>query len=220
MWFIFQHTASCLSQTIMAPLKFTQDILDLRRLRDNEFQSLNAWKPSAYHRSAYGGDIMAQALESCRRTVSTEFILSSFHCYFLRPRALDTPVVFYVELYRDGSSFCSRSSVAKQSAKVIFTLHASFHKEAAEPISSMMNWCPPMPSVKYPEELPTLKEVLFHFRHHDNFIGTSRYIVHQNIEKQTSIDIRHVDPESALYRREEAPKVIQVWLRIKGTIGT
>lgn len=205
----------------MPPQRFTQEILDLALVNENEYKSEKAWWPTEYHPSSYGGDTITQALESCRRTVSSNFNLNSCHCYFLRPRLRNFPAIYDVVRVRDGSSFSSRSVTVKQQGKVIFTLQASFHYEDAEPVSDIMDWYPSMPSVNSPESLPCMQETLSHFADRNLSLPPmhSNYDTFLSMDKETSMEIRLIDAESTIFKTEGAAKGAKFWVRIRGGIG-
>jgi len=70
--------------------------------------------------------MLGQALSAASRTVSEERFAHSMHGYFLRSGDNNKPVVFYVEVLRDGGSFSTRNVVAKQGGKAIFNASVSF----------------------------------------------------------------------------------------------
>jgi acyl-CoA thioesterase-2 len=96
----------------------------------------------------FGGHVLAQALSSASRTVHQGWLAHSLHAYFLRPGAVDAPVLYEVDRIRDGGSFATRRVVARQGGEVILNLAASFHKEE-EGFEHQL----PMPDVPGPEDL-------------------------------------------------------------------
>lgn len=77
-------------------------------------------------RRVYGGQVLAQALLACGRTVERDRLPHSMHAYFLREGSLDAPVDFAVERLRDGRSFSARRTHAIQGGRPILSLTASF----------------------------------------------------------------------------------------------
>lgn len=77
-------------------------------------------------RRVYGGQVLAQALLACGRTVEDDRLPHSLHAYFLREGALDSPIDFAVERLRDGRSFSARRTHAIQAGRPILSLTASF----------------------------------------------------------------------------------------------
>ncbi|QAY62190.1 acyl-CoA thioesterase II [Xylanimonas allomyrinae] len=77
----------------------------------------------------YGGQVLAQAIIACGRTVAPDRAPHSMHGYFLREGALDVPIDFAVERLRDGRSFSARRTHAIQHGKPILTLTTSFQED-------------------------------------------------------------------------------------------
>lgn len=69
---------------------------------------------------------MGQALYAAKETVPVERLVHSFHSYFLRPGDSQKPIVYDVEVLRDGNSFSARRVAAIQNGKPIFYMTASF----------------------------------------------------------------------------------------------
>lgn len=79
--------------------------------------------------TVYGGQVLGQALSAAVQTVPEERKVHSLHAYFLRPGAVDRPIVYEVDRIRDGKSFTTRRVVAIQRGRPIFNLSASFQVE-------------------------------------------------------------------------------------------
>ena len=78
------------------------------------------------YRSLYGGHVLAQALASAHDTVLDNQIVHSLHSYFILPGSVDYPVLYIVDLVRDGKRYSNRRVRAIQNGKEIFMLTASF----------------------------------------------------------------------------------------------
>jgi len=76
----------------------------------------------------YGGQVLAQALLACGRTVDTDRPPHSLHAYFLREGSVKQPIDFEVEVLHDGNSFSARRVSAIQSGRPILTASASFQR--------------------------------------------------------------------------------------------
>lgn len=76
----------------------------------------------------YGGQVVAQALTAARTTVPADQRIHSLHGYFIRAGDESVPIVFDVDLIRDGRSFTTRRVVARQPGGAIFNLSCSFHR--------------------------------------------------------------------------------------------
>ncbi|KAH8662028.1 acyl-CoA thioesterase II [Xylariales sp. PMI_506] len=86
------------------------------------------WHPPGA-RGIYGGAVIAQTLAAAQRTVPAEYVVHSYHCYFVLAGDSSTPILYHVERVRDGRSFCTRTVQARQRGKAIFTVTMSFVRE-------------------------------------------------------------------------------------------
>ena len=80
-------------------------------------------------RRVFGGQVLAQALNSAIRTVGEERSPHSMHAYFLRPGNPEKQIVYEVDPIRDGGTFTTRRVVAKQDGIAIFNTSVSFQTE-------------------------------------------------------------------------------------------
>lgn len=103
------------------------EVLDLEQLDTNLFRSRINQENA--NRSLFGGQILGQGLKAAALTVAAGRQPHSLHGYFLLAGASDIPVIYDVELTRDGGSFSTRRVVARQRAKTIFHMELSFHRE-------------------------------------------------------------------------------------------
>jgi acyl-CoA thioesterase-2 len=104
-----------------------QEVLELEQLDTNLFRS--RVNQVNRNRSLFGGQILGQGLKAAALTVEPGRHAHSLHGYFLLAGVSDIPVIYDVELTRDGGSFSTRRVVARQRAKTIFHMELSFHKE-------------------------------------------------------------------------------------------
>jgi len=74
----------------------------------------------------YGGQVLAQALLACGRTVDPLRPPHSLHAYFLREGTITQPITFDVENLHDGKSFSARRVRALQNDEPILSATASF----------------------------------------------------------------------------------------------
>lgn len=102
------------------------EVLELEQLDTNLFRSRVNQVNS--NRSLFGGQILGQGLKAAALTVDAARAPHSLHGYFLLPGASDLPVIYDVELTRDGGSFSTRRVVARQRGKTIFHMECSFHR--------------------------------------------------------------------------------------------
>jgi len=101
----------------------------------------------------FGGQVLGQALTAASYTVTGREV-HSLHAYFLVPGDVNAPIVYEVDLARDGKSFSNRRVVAIQHGQPIFNMTASFQvpEEGLEHAASM-------PQVPGPEGLADVREL-------------------------------------------------------------
>lgn len=97
--------------------------LKLEQLDDTLFVGRSA-RPGHYR--IYGGEVLGQSLYAGHRTVPDSFVLHSTHAYFVRAGTADHPIIYRVEIIRNGKSFCTRHITASQHDRVIYTCHTSY----------------------------------------------------------------------------------------------
>jgi acyl-CoA thioesterase-2 len=106
-------------------------------------------------RQVFGGQVVGQALYAAKETVPADRLVHSFHSYFLRPGDSQKPIIYDVEVLRDGNSFSARRVAAIQNGKPIFYMTASF--QAPEPgyeHQKAMPYAPAPESLKSKRKLP------------------------------------------------------------------
>jgi len=132
------------------------ELIDLLDLEEIEVGLFRARQPTTQLQRVFGGQVLAQALTAALRTVEPERLLHSLHGYFLVAGRTDIPIVYDVELVRDGGSFSSRRVVARQAGRVIFYLSSSFHV-----LEEGFDHADPLPAdVPAPNDCPRLSEVM------------------------------------------------------------
>lgn len=100
--------------------------IELQPLGENRFKGQNFFTPWG---RVYGGQVLAQALHAAYQTVPKDRFAHSLHSYFILGGDLSEPVVYEVDIIRDGGSFTTRRVIAKQKGETIFILAASFQIE-------------------------------------------------------------------------------------------
>ena len=91
---------------------------------------------------------MSQALMAATKSVTAihrDFLLHSFHCYFVGPTQVRPPVIYKVGHTKDGRNFCSLAVKATQGDKVNFHCMASFYKPETSVISHSGRTMPNVP---------------------------------------------------------------------------
>ena len=154
----------------------------------------------------FGGQVLAQALMAAARTVPAERTVHSLHGYFLVAGRTDLPIVYDVELVRDGGSFSSRRVVARQSGQVMFYLSASFHVH--EEGYEHADLAPEAPA---PEDSPPLTEVL---------AGLTGRSASGWQHEWGAIDVRYVGDSrpGGVIHDPAHPARARVWVRVAGEL--
>ncbi len=159
------------------------------------------------YKALFGGQVMGQALSAAQETMTENRFVHSLHSYFLRPGNASLPVVYEVEVIRDGASFSTRRVQAIQNGKAIFYMTASFqHAEQG------FDHQDSMPNVAAPESLSSFTDYL-----KDNQ-GHIPEGLRQKFLAEKPIDIRPVQQYNWL-----APKptdsIHQVWIKANGQLS-
>lgn len=176
-------------------------ILDLEVIEANIFRGAN--EPDREGR-LFGGQVAAQALMACGRTVEEGRIAHSLHGYFLRPGDPSVPVLYTVDRIRDGKSFTTRRVVAVQRGKAIFNMSVSF--QVAETGYEHQNH---MPSVLPPDDLRSWNDQIEELRGRPGFEHFA--------SKRRPIDMRFLITPTFL-GGDANPHPNRVWMRADGAL--
>ena len=84
-----------------------------------------SWQPMGA-RGVYGGSVIAQSLLAAQLTLPPNFVPHSMHCFFVLGGNPHIPIVYNVDIVREGRSYHTRTVVARQRGKPIFTAMCSF----------------------------------------------------------------------------------------------
>ena len=178
-------------------------LLSLERIEENLFRgnSQDLGFPQLF-----GGQVIGQALSAASQTVTPERHVHSIHGYFLRPGDAHQPVVYDVDLVRDGGSFSTRRVSAIQKGKTIFTCSASFQIDETGYEHQL-----PMPDVEGPENLPCESVLL------DRLESMVPQRVVEKLRRPKPIEIRPVtllDPTNP----QPTEPLRHVWFRAAGAL--
>ena len=104
--------------------------------------------------AVYGGQVIGQALMAAYRSIKdldSDFLLNSFHCYFLSP-TLHDEVLYQVRRVKEGRNLCSLTVDASQvNNRINFKCMMSFAK--FKPGGNAFDLVPrQMPSVPHPDK--------------------------------------------------------------------
>ena len=154
----------------------------------------------------FGGQVIGQALSAAQQTVSAERTVHSLHSYFLLPGDASRPIIYDVEVLRDGRSYATRRVKAVQGGKAIFYMTASFHQQ-----EEGFDHQAQMPEVTAPELLRSEHEIAQQFadklpaRIRDNYLGQ------MPIEMRSATPFNSLDPKPMAAERN-------VWMRADGPL--
>lgn len=178
------------------------NVLDLEQIDANLFRGPRA---TTKVQRVFGGQVAAQALVAAGRTVETGRNVHSLHGYFVRPGDPNKPIIYSVDVIRDGRSFSVRRSTALQGGKPIFFMSASFHigekgLEHGDPLPD---------DVPMPEDVPSLHEVL---KAHPDRLGIWARM-------PRPIEVRYVGQSgySAVGERPASAEQ-RVWMKVDGKL--
>ncbi|MDF2177542.1 acyl-CoA thioesterase II [Aliiglaciecola sp. CAU 1673] len=181
------------------------ELLTLEPLEKGLFRGLS-WDLG--FRALFGGQVMGQALAAAQNTVEADRVAHSLHCYFLLPGDAHHPVVYDVEIIRDGRSFATRRVKAIQGGKTIFYMTASFqHAE-----QGLEHQYAPMPTVPKPESLSA--DIAFYENILDKLPANmvEKLAYHKPIDMRTVQAINPMAPQKSEPRRD-------VWMRASQPLG-
>jgi acyl-CoA thioesterase II len=125
-------------------------LLTLERIEDHIFRGESR---DLGGERVFGGQVLGQALTAASYTVQGREV-HSLHAYFLVPGDVNAPIVYEVDVARDGKSFSNRRVVAIQHGRPIFNMTASFQVP-----EEGLSHAAAMPSVPGPEGLADVREL-------------------------------------------------------------
>lgn len=102
------------------------ELLTLDKIGENLYQGSNYKTP---WKRVFGGQVLGQALHAAYQTVPSDRLAHSMHGYFILAGDIDEPIVYDVDITRDGGSFTTRRVTALQFGKPIFVMASSFQLE-------------------------------------------------------------------------------------------
>ena len=159
-------------------LKTLLDLLDLEVLEADLFRGHG---PKSSRPRVFGGHVIGQALVAASRTVKDRRP-HSLHAYFMRPGDPSVPIIYDVDLLRDGRSFATRNVVARQHGRPIYQMAVSFMvKEEHFDHQTVM------PDVPLPEDLPN------EHQRRKGLVHLLPETDHERFLSERSIEIRPID---------------------------
>jgi acyl-CoA thioesterase 8 len=198
------------------------------------------WQPLGA-RGIYGGSVIAQSLLAAQLTVPSHFVPHSMHCYFVLSGNPHIPIIYHVDIVREGRSFHTRTVQARQRGRAIFTTTCSFTIPLSTKIAEndgeekeTVNHSPVFPAnLRKPEdcegELQVIDRLLKQGRIDEELaaVGRARYARDPFEWRSVGITERnpgnmHQHPASTLHPDTGLPpaeKVMRQWVRSKAPIS-
>jgi acyl-CoA thioesterase-2 len=176
-------------------------LLDLEKIEEGIFRGQSQ---DLGFGAVFGGQVMGQALSAARQTVPPERHVHSLHSYFLLPGDAKKPIVYEVDVMRDGRSFSARRVKAVQKGRPIFFMSASFQAE-----EDGFDHQAPMPMVPPPEGLASELELAQRIADKIPEHKRATWLVEKPIE------VRPVRPLDPLHPAPAEP-IRYVWFRANG----
>lgn len=164
----------------------------------------------------FGGQVLAQALQSAQATVADGKQAHSLHAYFLRGGREGAPIEYRIRRDFDGRSFSNRRVVASQededgSSRPILNLTASFQS----PEDGLEHLDSTMPDVPHPEDLKSDME-----RRHEmaERLGDKMTDVQRALMlRPRPIDMRTTDKLHWMNAEPREPRA-HTWFKTVGTL--
>lgn len=150
----------------------------------------------------FGGQVIAQALQSAQRSIDDGKAAHSLHAYFMRPGDEDHPIIYRVVRDFDGRSFATRRVIAMQKGQPILNMAASFQLPAEG-----LHHQDAMPDVPGPEELRSESEL------REEIQDAVPEKLRRFFLRARPIEIRPVSPRN-WFRPEKMAPVQNSWFRV------
>lgn len=177
------------------------DLLDLEKIEEGIFRGQSQ---DLGFGAVFGGQVMGQALSAAQQTVPPDRHAHSLHSYFLMPGDAKRPIVYEVDVMRDGRSFSARRVKAVQKGRPIFFMSASF-----QVADDGFDHQSPMPMVPPPEGLASELELAQRIADKIPEAKRATWLVERPIE------VRPVRPLDPLHPAPAEP-IRYVWFRANG----
>ena len=175
-----------------------KSILEIEQIDDLIFRGFT---PQGGTGRVYGGQVIAQGLSAASHTVENR-PCHSLHAYFLRPGDRSKPIIYDVDIARDGRSFSSRRVTAIQNGKQILNMALSFQVE-----ETGLEHAEEMPDVPAPETLNSLQEL------QSDIIDKIPEEFRENILRKRAYEVRPVTPMDYL-NPTPIETLNNVWIRL------
>ena len=196
------------------PPPATSDLLNLLNLEELDTNLFRGYSPPHPRWGrVYGGQTVSQAMIASSRTIPPPYTVHSLHSYFLRPGDDNLPIVYTVDVVRDGAAFAQRRVTAAQRGRPIFIALISFHR----PEEGHLAHADPMPDVPPPDSLPSLVQTMREWAADGRLSAEVRAGILRSSSFPFPIDLRRVDNHSLTTRLSKARTATQrCWMKVTG----
>ncbi|MCH2058890.1 MAG: acyl-CoA thioesterase II [Thalassotalea sp.] len=182
------------------------DLLSLLKLETIEQGIYRGQSQDLGFKALFGGQVMGQALSAAQETVEKDRQVHSLHSYFLRAGDASKPVVYEVEVLRDGRSFSARRIQAIQNGQAIFYMTASFqapdqgfeHQDA-------------MPDVPGPDEISSYQDYIVENQHVLTDKIRAKFLAEKPITLKPVEKYNWIEPE-------KMPAKCHMWIKANGDL--
>lgn len=182
-----------------------QDLIGLLTLQEINPTQFEGYSESVGSPNVFGGQVLAQALNAATRTITNKRVLHSMHSYFLEPGNLEVPIIYNVNIVRDGGSFSVRRVTAEQNGLTIFILSASFQKQE----DGYQHQIEMDSKIKQPEDLMSWAEIL------EQFGSVIPKRTKEFLEADRPVEFKPVELVNP-FSKEDLPAFTNVWFKLKG----
>jgi acyl-CoA thioesterase-2 len=172
-------------------------LLELERIEDYNFRGESR---DLGGERVFGGQVLGQALTAASYTVEGR-VVHSLHAYFLVAGDVNAPIVYNVDVARDGKSFSNRRVVAIQHGRPIFNMTASFQVP-----EQGLEHSEPMPQVPGPEGLADVREIP------DAIVEKAPEKIRRFLMHERPFEFRPVEPIHVV-SPPRAPPVRHIWIK-------
>lgn len=178
------------------PARLVAGVLRLLELEDKGGDTFFSQPTGGSDFRLFGGQVMAQALRAAMATVADDRLAHSLHAYFLRQGNPQLPITYAVERLRDGGSFSTRTLIARQADKPIFSMSASFQTEE-------QGWEHQLEMAAYPAPETLRSETVIR---EEQIAGTGLpedfLLAHIPVDLRPVQERRYIDPQPSPGRQE------------------
>ncbi len=178
------------------------DLLNLEKIEENIYRGANYQAP---WKRVFGGQVLAQALNACQRTVPDDRLVHSMQAYFILAGDINQPIIYEVDRIRDGGSFSTRRVVAIQKGAAIFSMGASF-QSVQEGLDHQIS----MPNVPSPDMLVSDEKLAEVFKE-------AAPEIYRSLTFPRPLEFRPVEKLNPMSGKEYAP-FRHVWVKAKGEL--